>query len=289
MSSIYKRLKDFLTANGLDNSEARAEGAFIIKELSNLTAEQIYSGSVVENEDILFKTAKQRIETGLPIHYILGCAYFMGEKFFVNNSVLIPRDETEFLVRKTVECAKKIRKEKSGKISILDIGTGSGIIPYMVSKLLIDDSDVEITGVDISTQALKVAISNMENLGQEGRVMFRKSNLFSSIKDTEKYDIIVSNPPYIPLSEKGNLQDEVKKFEPPLALFTNDKDGMEFYKKIIETAQGYLKDSGFLIFEAGINQASMIKKLLSINNYTAYDPVEDLSGIQRVVFGRKIN
>ena len=165
----------------------------------------------------------------------------MGEKFKVNEHVLIPRDETEILVRETVNIAKKLNNPQ-----ILEIGAGSGCVSCMISKLL-ENKPLQILGVDISTNALKVSLDNMAKYVEANRLVIRKSDVFSNVK--EKFDIILSNPPYIKEGEK--LQKELE-FEPKEALFAKD-DGYYFYKKIIDEAPTHLNKGGYILFELGIN------------------------------------
>lgn len=199
----------------------------------------------------------------------------MGEKFIVNESVLIPRDETELLVRKAVEIIKKNDFKK-----VLDIGTGSGCIACMIVKL----TDAQVIGVDVSTNALQTALDNSSRLGLFNKAIFRKSDIFSNVKNDEKFDMIVSNPPYIPFSQKETLQKEVQ-FEPQSALFARN-EGLEFYEKIIRGAKPFLNKGGYLMFELGIGQAQAVKKLMEENNYKDIEIEKDLAYIERIIFAR---
>ncbi len=229
-----------------------------------------------ENLKIVEAKARLRAKTRQPIQYIIGHAHFMGEKFIVNENVLIPRDETEILVRKAVEII-----EKYGFKSVLDMCTGSGIIACMIAKLTAST----VIGSDISTEAIEVAFKNMENLGLFNRALFRKSDLFSKIREDEKFDMIVSNPPYIPYSQKSTIQKEVT-FEPDIALYTRDSDGLEFYKRIISEAPVYLNNGGFLMFELGINESIIVAELMKEHGFVSIQVVKDLANIDRVILGR---
>jgi release factor glutamine methyltransferase len=127
----------------------------------------------------------------------------------------------------------------------------------------------------------------MENLGLFNRALFRKSDLFSKIREDEKFDMIISNPPYIPYSKKSTIQKEVT-FEPDIALYTNDSDGLEFYKKIISEAPAYLNKGGFLLFELGINESMNVAELMKAHGFTSIQIVKDLANIDRVILGRLI-
>ena len=214
---------------------------------------------------------KKRIEEKIPIQYLLGFGYFMGEKFFVNEDVLIPRPETELLVQKTIEF--------NGK-KLLDIGTGTGCIAIMVKKL----SNKDVMACDISQKALEVAQKNAKNLHAE--VDFIKSDLFENIN--EKFDIIVSNPPYIPKNTMPELQKEVAEHEPHLALFTEDEKGVEFYKNIIKNAPEYLNRGGYLCFELGINQSGMVAEMFMEKGFGCIEIIKDLNGIERIITARFI-
>jgi release factor glutamine methyltransferase len=219
--------------------------------------------------------AKLRAKTGKPIQYIIGQADFMGEKFIVNESVLIPRDETELLVRKSVEII-----EENGYREIMDMCTGSGCIACMIAKL----TQATVMGVDISTEAIHVALDNMAKMALFNRATFRKSNLFEKIREDEKFDMIVSNPPYIAPKYKKDIQKEVR-FEPEIALFTKDQDGLEFYKQISSDAVKHLRAGGYLVFELGIGQSGDVAEIMSSNGYKDIKILKDLAGIDRVIWG----
>lgn len=269
-----------LTDAGIEENEANIEVRLLIEHFAGYGIADIIMGKKLtdENLKIVEQKARLRAKTRQPIQYIIGQADFMGEKFIVNENVLIPRDETEILVRKAVEII-----EKCGFKSVLDICTGSGIIACMIAKL----TDSTVIGSDISTEAIEVAFKNMENLGLFNRALFRKSDLFSKIREDEKFDMIISNPPYIPYSKKSTIQKEVT-FEPDIALYTNDSDGLEFYKKIISEAPAYLNKGGFLLFELGINESMNVAELMKAHGFTSIQIVKDLVNIDRVILGKLI-
>lgn len=275
---MIKTIEKILKEGGIE--EYRAEAKMLVLELSNLSLEDILLGKKIENEEEIIKLAKKRIETKAPIQHILGYCYFMGEKYIVNQNVLIPRDETEILVN----CAYELIKNNKNKIDILDIGIGSGCISCALAKKL-KSKEIEILGLDISTDALEVAIENINKLNLVRKVIVRKSDIYSKIRNNEKFDLIVSNPPYIPISQKENLQNEVKNYDPESALFAQDEFGVEFYSRIIKDAPKYLKLKGFLAFELGINQAQLVKNMLE-NDFENIEITKDLSGIERVIFAQ---
>lgn len=266
-----------LTDAGIEQNEANIEVKMLIEHFAGYGVADIIMGKKLDDEKlkIVEQKARLRASTRQPIQYIIGEADFMGEKFIVNPSVLIPRDETEILVRKAVE----IIKENHFK-TVLDIGTGSGCIACMVAKL----TNATVIGADISFDAIETAFKNMENLKLFNRALFRKSDLFSMIREDEKFDVIVSNPPYIPPSMKKNIQKEVR-FEPETALYTKDEKGLEFYEKIIKDAPKFLNKNGYLLFELGINESLEVAQIMKETGFKNIRIIKDLSGIDRVILG----
>ena len=277
--SIQEILK-ILTDAGIEQNEADIEVRMLLEHFANYGVKDIICGKKLteENLEIIKEKAVLRAKTRQPIQHIIGLADFMGEKFIVNPSVLIPRDETEILVRQAID----IIKEK-GYTEALDIGTGSGCIACMVAKY----TRCQVLGLDISTDALNTALDNASRLNLFNKAIFRKSDIFSKVRDGETFDIIISNPPYIPYTEKSNLQKEVT-FDPQLALFTSDKKGLEFYEKITYQASKFLNDNGCLIFELGIGQSKEVKEMMVSNGFKDIEIIKDLAGIDRVIYGLNI-
>lgn len=266
-----------LTDSGIEPNEANIEVKMLIEHFANYSVKDIIMGKKLDSEklNIVKEKAELRAKTRKPIQHIIGFADFMGEKFIVNPSVLIPRDETEILVRKTIE----IINENNFKTA-LDVGTGSGCIACMIAK----HTDCQIIGLDISTDALNTSLDNASRLNLFNKAIFRKSDVFSNVKPGESFDVIVSNPPYIPPSQKENIQKEVS-FDPEIALYTKDDKGIEFYEKIINDAPKILNENGYLLFELGIGQAELVKNLMS-NKFSEIEIIKDLAGIERVIYGR---
>lgn len=192
----------------------------------------------------------RQYKEGKPLQYIVGTAPFYDLTLKVNKDVLIPRFETEYLVEKTINYAKKYF---SNKINILDIGTGSGAIAISLKKHL----DSNVTASDISAKALEIAKENAIN--NNAKITFIKSDIFENIKG--KFDIIISNPPYIAYDEE--IEDIVKNNEPHIALYAKD-NGLYFYKKIINQAKKYLNKKSILAFEIGMTQGHSLKEYASI-------------------------
>ena len=204
--------------------------------------------------DTLNKYVKKRLGH-MPIQYILNKAYFCGLPLYVNENVLIPRFDTEVLVEEVLKISKKDKSKR-----ILDICTGSGAIAIALKKL---GGFERVDALDISDKALEVAKRNANEL--DLNINFLKSDMFSSLTCENKYDIIVSNPPYIQSDVVDTLESEVKDFEPRLAL-DGDADGMKFYKIIAENYEDYLVDNGVLALEIGYDEANDIRALFEGKN-----------------------
>lgn len=213
----------------------------------------------------------EKLANGVPLQHITHTQEFMKMDFFVNENVLIPRPDTEILVEEVIEIAKRMEKPK-----ILDLCTGSGAIAISIAKNV---PSAEVWAIDISEKALEVAKKNANNL--QAKVKFKKSNLFNNINKT-KFDIIVSNPPYIKKADIKLLSNEVQK-EPEIAL-DGGYDGLDFYRKIASQAIDYLKFGSYLCFEIGFDQqedvTEIIKNTKHFNNTYCK---KDLFGNDRVI------
>lgn len=252
-----------LINNGIEKLQAEAELNLILESI-NFSKKDFLIGKTLQKEQTqkITNITNKRTEEKIPVQHILGYSYFMGEKFIVSPDVLIPRPETELLVEETL----KLKGE-----TVLDIGSGSGCIAIMLAKL----SNKKVASCDISKKALCVAEQNANNLG--AKVDFIHSDLFENIE--KKFDIIVSNPPYIPHSE--NLAPEVNK-EPHLALFA-DNNGLAIYEKIITQAPQYLNKGGYIAFELGIHQHEKVSKMLEESEFSNITIIKDYSGIERII------
>lgn len=234
------------------------------------------------NEKIvnLYMQKIEELKNHKPIQYIIKKQEFMGFDFYVDENVLIPQPDTENLVEEVLFIINSI-KDKS--LKILDLCTGSGAIAISLSKILNSDK-ILIYGSDISEKALKIAQDNaIQNCS---KVVFLKSNIFNEINNNYKFDIIVSNPPYIETKTIEELSEEVK-YEPHLAL-DGGEDGLYFYREIIKNAKKYLNPNGYLAFEIGYNQKKQVEKLLEENGYKNIYSRKDLSGNDRVVVAQNM-
>ncbi len=215
----------------------------------------------------------EKLLTGKPLQYIIGKAWFMGKAFMVNEAVLIPRPETEELVEWVVEYAQIINKP----LSILDIGTGSGCIPISLKQAI---PNASITAIDISKEALAVAQQNAA--AHNTNIEWIELDILQTKHLKDQYDIIVSNPPYIPLREKPNMQSQVIDHEPAIALFVPDQYPLIFYSKIAHIGKSALKPNGQLFFEIHYDQGEAILALLNEMGYHA-ELRQDIYGKDRMV------
>ncbi len=236
---------------------------------------------IIANPDFELKDSKiidkfnefiQRKINGEPVEYIIGKKEFFSINIKVNKNVLIPRPETEILVEKAINVIKKNSLKK-----VIDIGTGSGAIAISIKK---EAPDIEIIATDISLDALKVAKENSKNLN----INFICCDLFNGVKG--KFDLIISNPPYIKTRDLKKLPDKVKSFEPINAL-DGGEDGLKYYKKIVGEGKNYLSKNGFIIFEIGyISVVKKLEKIFAYNNFCDIKFFRDYSNFPRVIMAR---
>ncbi len=266
----YKKYYDGMPLSDYDIS---SEIDFVIEMLTGLSSMDILLGKKISSDDDekICEVLKIRTETNKPIQQIIGKAYFAGHIYSVNENTLIPRPETEFLVDR---CQKEFSQEK--KLKIIDIGTGSGCIAI---ELAMYYQNAEVSAVDICQETLDTAVENARHYNVLKKINFFKSDVFSKVQDM--FDIIVSNPPYIPFSME--IQKDVHDFEPHSALFAED-NGLFFYKKIINEAKNYLNHNALLAFEVGFNQGYDVYEIFEKNGYVNIGFTQDCDSINRVVF-----
>ncbi len=277
INDALQKAKELLKQNEIDEREARLLLAFSL----NVRKEELLCMEEISDEqfEAYIKVIEKRCSK-VPYAYIVGHEEFMGLDFIVNENVLIPRDDTETLVIEVIKFVEETF-EKNNHISILDLCTGSGCIAISLKKILEEKgyTNIHITASDISELALEVAKENADI--NNAKIHFIKSDLFNCIGD--KFDIIVSNPPYIECDTIDSLQEEVKGNEPKIAL-DGGKDGLDFYREIINKAKNnFFKQFGYLFFEIGYNQATEVSKLFEENEYEEIKVIKDLSGNDRVV------
>ena len=225
-----------------------------------------------EDEQKYFQLINKHIKDDTPLSHLVGFEYFYDRKFKVTSDVLSPRLETEELVYKVIDY---IIKNNLTNTKILDLCTGSGIIGITLKKEL-EEFDVKILASDISSRALTVAKENASSL--EADISFVESDLFSNVQD--KFDIIVSNPPYIAHDDKKTIKENVLNYDPHLALFA-DEEGMYFYRNIIEKSRPYLNEKGIMFFEIGYDQK---EKIITLGENNKFETVvyKDINGRDRI-------
>lgn len=281
MRHFLEEISRRLAGAGIENprSEARLLAASVLKT---------DAGSLLFGDRVLNPDEKEQINTLVnqrlrhkPVCKILGRKGFYKFDFKVSEDVLSPRPDTEVLVEAAIEAAQKLKKPK-----ILDLGTGSGCI---IISVLADVPQAEGTAVDKSEKALAVAKENAENLQVDSRLKFINAGWFddgfAGLVGTG-YDIIVSNPPYIPSADIAGLEEEVRNYDPLMAL-DGGADGMKHYRKIVETAAEILKPEGLIFLEGGINQERQIEEIFVGFGFSVLRIIKDLSGINRCIILKK--
>lgn len=256
----------------IESDEADIECAILLEYVMNTQRGDLFSHPdriLSDEEEKTFFSFIERRKSGEPVQYIIGRTFFYGLEFFCDKSVLIPRFDTEVLVEEIIKRAKK-------NSALLDLCTGSGCIALSVKH---EREDIKVSASDISTAALKVAKKNKETLNLDINLI--QSDLFENIEG--KFDIIASNPPYIPTKVILGLDEKVKDFEPEGAL-DGGEDGLDFYKEIAKKAKDYLKEEAILIMEIGFDQGEDVSDILSENGYKNIEVIKDLNGLDRVVY-----
>lgn len=274
-------LKACLLLRRQDKEESLAK--FLLMYMLDETSEQ-FSNKLseelsVEQENRYFDLINKNINEDTPLSHLVGFDYFYDRKFKVTKDVLSPRMETEELIYKVLEYIKKSKKDS---FKILDLCTGSGIIAITLKKEIVEKY-TEIVASDISEKALSIAIENANN--NNANITFIKSDLFDNISG--KFDLIISNPPYISYKDKITIKDNVLKYDPHLALFA-EEDGIYFYRKIIENAVHYLSKDGVIFFEIGYDQKEKIFELGKNNNFitTVYKDINNRDRIAKLIYDK---
>lgn len=268
--------------------EARLDAWLLLEYTADISRAWYYAHPESEvNEEIAseyFSLCQKRAEH-IPLQHLTHQACFMGYDFYVDERVLVPRQDTEVLAEEALHQLRSIRNPR-----ILDMCTGSGCL---LLSLLMELPDATGTGVDISEAALAVAERNRKNLELEKRAVLVQSDTFSgdyfqknSGNISLEYDMLISNPPYIPTEEIGKLMEEVRFHDPVLAL-DGREDGLYFYRRITEQAGKYLKPGGWLMYEIGCEQGADVSAIMQEEGFTEVAVKKDLAGLDRVVIGKK--
>lgn len=273
--------KQYFSGKGLENPRLDAEVLLCaVLKCQRIKLYVDFERPLDANELATYKSYVQRRVNHEPLAYILGEKAFMRNTFKVTSATLVPRPETELLVESVTRAAKLLKPE--GEVKILDIGTGSGAIIVSLLDYLPKAKGV---GVDISVDALVVAKENAETIGVKERCGFVRSDVFSRVPVEKKFDIIVSNPPYIPAADIAGLAQDVQK-EPHGAL-DGGADGLDFYRRIIAEAQEHMEEEGLLAFEIGIHQSEAVVQLCREQGFVATGVRKDYADIDRMVFAVK--
>ena len=268
--------------------EARLDAWLLLEYTADISRAWYYAHPESEvNEEIVseYLSLCQKRAEHIPLQHLTHQACFMGYDFYVDERVLVPRQDTEVLAEEALHQLRNIRNPR-----ILDMCTGSGCL---LLSLLMELPDATGTGVDISAAALAVAERNRKNLELEKRAVLVQSDTFSgdyfqknSGNISLEYDMLISNPPYIPTEDIGKLMEEVRFHDPVLAL-DGREDGLYFYRRITEQAGKYLKTGGWLMYEIGCEQGTDVSAIMQGEGFTEVTVKKDLAGLDRVVIGKK--
>ena len=278
--------KQFLQDFGIENAQYDATELLLLVMGINRTQylinsmDKIDSGKLAEYAELINKRAEH-----IPLQHITGIVNFYGREYKVNANVLIPRQDTEILV-------EEVMKLTNSESRVLDMCTGSGCIIVSLAASG-HTSENGAVAIDISDEALKVADYN-KKYNNADYIKLIKSDMFSSSEceqyknEDNRFDVIVSNPPYIPTKDIDELSEEVRLHDPMLAL-DGDTDGLNFYKAITKQSVNYLKENGYLCYEIGYNQAEDVRNIMEQCGYSGIKVIKDLAGLDRVVIGRLNN
>ncbi|QUI21931.1 peptide chain release factor N(5)-glutamine methyltransferase [Vallitalea pronyensis] len=262
-------------------THAKIDATLLLEHL--LDIDRVYV--IIHDDEVITEQAYKLYRHGImlrakgkPLQYIIGHVAFMGLNFTVNEHVLIPRQDTEILVEEAITCIQK------NKVThILEIGTGSGCIPISLCHAC---PTIKVTTVDISKEAIEVAKENARQHGVEDRIAFIHSDLLQQVDKTKRYELIISNPPYIKREDIQGLMREVKDHEPMRAL-DGGMDGLDFYRRISTDVMEVASHRCYIFYEVGHNQSIEVKDILEERGYTHVKIIKDLAGINRVVTGEK--
>ncbi len=286
LESLLKKGTNILKENGLE--EAGLDAWLLLEFKTGINRAYYFAHG---DEPVSDETAAEYLKLigrragHIPVQQLTHQAFFMGYEFYVNQNVLIPRQDTETLVEEALKCMDGMKEPE-----ILDMCTGSGCI---LISLLLEREDARGVGADISPEALAVAKKNAKDLNVEKRAEFVESDTFSAPyfcekggKEEGKYDILISNPPYIATEEIETLMEEVRLHDPRGAL-DGREDGLYFYRSITAEAGKYLRPGGWLLYEIGCTQGAAVSEMMKTAGFEQVQVVKDLPGLDRVVMGQK--
>ncbi|MDQ4120137.1 MAG: peptide chain release factor N(5)-glutamine methyltransferase [Acidobacteriota bacterium] len=286
IAAALQQAAEFLKENAV--ADARRDAALLLGFVLNRDRAFLIANDdrdLSEEETTRFFELVERRATGEPIQYIIGRQEFFGLEFEVNENVLIPRPETEILVEAAIEI---LRKKENPRFC--DVGTGSGCIPI---SILANLENAEAVAIDISPAALALARKNAEKHGVTERIEFYESDVFAVFSNSRfktqnpKFDLIVSNPPYIPNKDLLGLPREVREHEPHIALFGGDI-GTEIVARLLADAPKYLDTDAWLMFEIGFTQGEVVQAMIDRDVWNLREILPDLQGIPRIVVLQKV-
>jgi release factor glutamine methyltransferase len=272
-----KLAKEYLEKYQIENPRLNAE--LLLSEVLNCKRLELYTNfekPLKEEEIQKYREYLLRRTKGEPVQYITGKAYFYGFEFIVTPDVLIPRPETELLVEEVIDAF-----EKNESLKIADLCSGSGNIGITLAKFF---PNSEVDCIDVSEKAIELGRLNAEKLNAEN-VSFYKIDILNDELPQKIYDVIVSNPPYIPIERKNELQTEVRLYEPEIALFVNDE--LKFYRRIMELSERFLKVNGKIFFEIDNEIALKVYDLMKGKNFSSISIKKDLAKLNRIISGVK--
>ena len=271
LKSVQKRLQNLQFVDS-----AKIEAQFLLESIldcSNAELHKRINQNLSEKQLSLLEDFVVAREAKKPIAYIIKQKGFWKYDFEVNDAVLIPRSDSETLIEAVISNIKN----QEAPIRILDLGVGSGCL---IISLLLELKTAVGVGVDISSDALLVADANIQRFNLQNKIKLYKSNWFEKIAHLDKFDIIVSNPPYISYNEKSMVAEETLKYEPDIALFA-EEDGLKNYKIIAEAALNFLTSNGKIYLEVGFSQSKEVEKIFNNLGYKHLNSYKDLNGIER--------
>ncbi len=275
ISQAIEKANEILKNNGIAEPIREAKSILSVvleKDKSFIIAHTEYELTLAE-ENQFWSFIKRRANRE-PFQHIVGKQEFWGLDFIVTPDVLIPRPETELIVEAGIEILRDLENP-----NFCEVGIGSGCISV---SILHEIKNARAFGLDISEKALQIAEKNAEENGVLHRLNLMISDVFGELDNNKQFDLIVSNPPYVPIDDLQNLQVEVKDFDPHIAL-TDGKDGLSIIRKIIETSPEFLRPDGFLIMEIGFNQSAKVCEMFDLQIWQEVDFFSDLQGIPRML------
>ena len=281
-----KSSSDYLEKSGVADPLVDAE--LLVLHAAGIDRLRAYMDNPEANWRLLSRINRlvKRRAAGEPLQYIIGHVDFLGLEIRVGKGVLIPRPETELLVEEAIKIVKRnalsLKSSEKHPSAFLDLCTGSGCIALVLAR---EFPDAKVYATDVSAKAVKCAMGNAEH-NTIGNVTFLKGSLFTPVEEHMPFDLITANPPYISTSDISGLQREVREWEPLRAL-DGGEDGLDFYRKILAKAAGYLKEGGWIFFELGFGQSEAVTETAADAGFKNIELIKDFAGINRVLKAEK--